>query len=667
MGGVRRSAGLMCLTGGAPSRLLTTLGVYLLLFAQFVPAQGALAADEYGAPMGAKFADLARITPENVASLEPAWTFHTGDFGAAFKHKNHSFQASPVLWQRRLYVSTSGGLAFAVDATNGKELWRFDSALPKNLGYSESASRGVTLWHDPDVEGSSACVHRVFLPTLIGRVFALDALDGKPCTGFGDDGSVDLRATALPATAEFELEPGDYGITSPPVVYRHLVIFGSAIGDNRGVVLERGVVRALDARTGAEVWRFDPIPRRADDPARSTWALDSADRTGGANAWPPLSIDRERGLVFVPTGSPGPDYFGGERLGDNRYANSLVALDADTGAVVWAQQIVHHDLWDYDLPAQPALVDLDYAGERIAAVVIVTKTGMLFSFRRDDGRPVHPVEERPVPASDIDGEVAAATQPFSSLPVLVSHKAVHADDLFGPLWFDRRACEETLSGLRNQGIFTPPSLQGTLVNPGWAGGANWGGVAIDATRQIAVVNVNQLPGIVRLIPREDVDALRASGAFKGWELALQRGTPYAMARRMFLSPLELPCTAPPWGKLVAVDLRGGKILWDVPLGTIADIAPAPVPNFAWGVPNIGGPLLTASGLVFIGAAAEYTFRAMDVRTGAELWRADLPTSANATPISYEVDGRQYVVIAVGGHGGLPVDRGDALMAFALPR
>ena len=653
--------------GGAWSLPLIAPGVCLSLLLQVVLVQGALAADEYGAPMGAKFANLSQITPENVTSLDTAWTFHTGDLGEGFKYKKHSFQASPVLWNRRLYVSTSGGLAFAIDATTGRQSWRFDSGLPKGAGYSENASRGVTLWHDDTAAEDSACAHRVFLPTLIGRVFALDALDGKPCSGFGDQGSVDLRATALPEAAEFELEPGDYGITSPPVVYQNLVIFGSAIGDNRGVVLERGVVRALDARTGAEVWRFDPIPRDAADPARTTWAGDSADRTGGANAWPPLSIDRERGLVFVPTGSPGPDYFGGERLGDNRHANSLVALNAATGAVVWAQQIVHHDLWDYDLPAQPALVDLDYAGQRIPAVVIVTKTGMLFSFRRDDGRPVHPIEERPVPASDVEGEVAAATQPFSSLPVLVSHKALHADDLFGPLWFDRRACEHTLAGLRNQGIFTPPSLQGTLVNPGWAGGANWGGVAIDAARQIAVVNVNQLPGIVRLIARKDVDALRASGELEGWELALQRGTPYAMARRMFLSPLELPCNAPPWGKLVAVDLRGSRILWDIPLGTNADLAPAPVPNFDWGVPNMGGPLLTASGLVFIGAAAEYVFRAFDVNTGAELWKAELPTSANATPMSYQIDGRQYVVIAVGGHGGLPVDRGDALMAFALPR
>lgn len=509
--------------------------------------------------------------------------------------------------------------------------------------------------------------HRVIQPTLIGALHALDALTGKPCAGFGEQGRLDLRASALPADAEFELEPGDYGITSPPVVFRDLVITGSAIGDNRGVALERGVVRAIDARNGAEAWRFDPIPRDPADPARSSWQGDSAERTGGANAWPPLSVDQDLGLVFVPTGSPSPDFYGGERLGDNVYANSLVALEATTGKVVWHQQIVHHDLWDYDLPGQPVLVDLDREGERIPSVVIATKTGMIYSFRRSTGEPIHPMEERPVPASDVHGEKASPAQRFSSLPAVASHKALNAEDAFGLVWFDKLACEDVLSTFRSEGIFTPPSVKGTIVNPGWAGGANWGGVAIDEVRQIAVVNVNQIPGLVRLIPREAFEAEHASGELDGWELSAQHGTPYVMARRMFLSPIGLPCIEPPWGKLVAMDLRAGKILWDIPFGTIADLAPAPVPDFAWGVPNMGGALVTRSGLVFIGAAAEYAFRGFDIQTGRELWKAELPTSANATPMSYELDGRQYVVVAVGGHSGMGVDRGDALMAFVLPR
>lgn len=594
-------------------------------------------------------APLTQITPANVASLETAWTFYTGDKDEGFKDKKHSFQATPVLWNRTLYFSTSGGLAFAIDAVTGTERWRFDPKLPKDVGYAESASRGVTIWHEPAAASSKvkikSCSHRVFLPTLIGHLYALDALTGDLCRDFGEKGMIDLRSSALPAQPEFELDPGEYTVTSPPVVWRHLVILGSAIGDNRGVALERGVVRAIDAHNGKEIWRFDPIPRNPDDPARAAWSGDSADRTGGANAWPPLSADEARGLIFVPTGSPGPDYFGGERLGDNRYANSLVALRSETGEVAWAQQIVAHDLWDYDLPAQPVLVDLERGAERVPSVVVITKTGMLFSFHCDTGEPVHPVEEPPVPATDLQGEVSSPSQLFSTLPPLVNQTALQPEDLFGVVWFDRVACEDILSGLRSEGIFTPPSLKGTLVNPGWVGGANWDRVAIDAERQIAVVNVNQLPGIVRLIPRNEVEPLVALGKRDGWEVAQQRGTRFAMARRMFMSPLDLLCTAPPWGKLVAVDLKAARIRWDVPLGTIADIAPAPVPNFAWGVPNIGGPLLTESGLVFIGAAAEYTFRAFDALSGAELW--------SAAPLNLLVSRRQILRSEVGSRAPLP--------------
>ena len=478
--------------------------------------------------------------PRQRVSLVNAWTFHTGDLGEDFDDKNHSFQASPVLWDRRLFFSTSSGVAFAINATTGEQVWRFDPAIPRDVHYSQRSSRGVALWHDPSRSDGTSCKHRVFLPTPIGSLFALDAITGKVCPEFGDQGSVDLRATALLDEQDIELEPGEYSVTSPPVTFRNLVIVGSALGDNRGVILERGVARALDANTGKEVWRFDPVPRRHEDPARSTWSGDSADRTGGANAWPPLSVDAQLGLVFIPTGSPSPDFYGGERHGDNRYANSLVALDADSGELVWSQQMVHHDVWDYDLPVQPVLVDLEWSGERIPSVVIATKSGMLFSFRRDNGEPVHPIEERPVPASDVKGERTSPTQPFSSLPALVSHKSIGSDDLFGVIYFDKSACEDELAGLRADGIFTLPSLQGTLMNPGWAGGVNWCGVAIDADRQIAVVNVNQLPGIVRLIPRDQVEAVRSSGELEGWQLSMQRGTPYAMARRMFLHPSICP-------------------------------------------------------------------------------------------------------------------------------
>ena len=639
----------------------------LLSLFLIVATNSGVAQETYGGVGGTKHVALQQITPGNVHTLVEAWTFHTGDLGEGFENEAYSFQTSPVLWKNSLYFSTSGGLAFAIDAATGKELWRFDAKIPKkDTDYSEHASRGVTLWHATQVTGDVPCSHRVFLPTRAGTMAALDALTGKPCLDFGKQGMLDLRTSALPEKAEVELGIGDYGITSPPAVFGDLIIVGSAIGDNRAVSLERGVVRAINARTGIEVWRFDPIPRQAEDPASSTWEGQSASHTGAANAWAPLSIDVDLGLVFVPTSSPSPDFYGGERLGDNRYANSIVALNAQTGTVVWHQQTVHHDVWDYDIPAQPVLVELDVKGERVPAVVVATKTGMLFSFRRDNGVPIHGMEERVVPASDVPGERLSPTQPFSMIPSLASQKALTAQDAFGVVYFDRLACEEVLTSMRTEGLFTPPSLNGSIMNPGWGGGINWGGVAIDPERQIAIANVNQLPGLVRLIPRESAQQLIDSGELDDWDLARMQGTPYVMARRIFLSPLGLPCTQPPWGKLVAVDLRASTILWERPLGTIEDLAPAIVPNLEWGVPNMGGPLLTAGGLIFIGAAIEHAFRAYDIKDGKELWKARLPTSANATPISYEIEGWQYVVVAAGGHGSLGTARGDGLHAFRLP-
>ena len=639
----------------------------VLLLSLVIAANSGFAQETYGGIGGTKHVALQQITPANVHSLVEAWTFNTGDLGEGFENKEYSFQTSPVLWNKSLFFSTSGGLAFAVDAVAGKELWRFDARIPKqDTDYSEHASRGVTLWHDDTNTGDGPCLHRVFLPTRAGTLAAVDALTGKPCLDFGQQGILDLRASALPEKAEVELEIGDYGITSPPVVFDDLIIVGSAIGDNRAVALERGVVRAINARTGVEVWRFDPIPRQADDPASSTWEGNSASRTGAANAWAPLSVDVDLDLVFVPTSSPSPDFYGGERLGDNRYANSIVALNAQTGSVVWHQQTVHHDVWDYDIPAQPVLVDLDVKGERVPGVVVATKTGMLFSFRRDNGVPIHGMEERAVPPSDVPGERLSATQPFSTIPPLASQKALTVQDAFGVVYFDKLACENVITSMRTEGIFTPPSLKGSIMNPGWGGGINWGGVAIDPDRQIAIANVNQLPGLVKLIPRESAQQLVDAGELDDWDLARMQGTPYVMARRIFLSPLGLPCTQPPWGKLVAVDLRASTILWEQPLGTIEDLAPAFVPNLEWGVPNLGGPLVTSSGLIFIGAAIEHAFRAFDMKDGQELWKARLPTSANATPISYEIDGAQYVVVAAGGHGGLGTARGDGLHAFRLP-
>lgn len=620
--------------------------------------QGAIAAewDSYGGVGGQQYTELDQINADNLDNLEIAWMIRTGDLTQGFARKGHSFQTNPIYWNGALFFSTTSNWVLAVNARTGAELWRFDPGLPKEIGYSESASRGVSIWHGE----AEVCPHRLFVGTLVGEVFALDAESGERCSDFADGGRADM------SIGVGDVSIGNYGITSPPAVMGDQIIVGSAIGDNRAVELERGMVRALDSRTGAINWLWDPIPRSPIEVNYSSWENDSGRITGAANVWPPISVDVALNLVYVSTGSPSPDFYGGERLGDNHYANSLVALNGTTGEVSWSQQLVHHDTWDYDIPSQPTLTEIERNGQRIPAVAVVTKTGMLFAFNRLTGEPLYEITERPVPASDVPGERLSPTQPFSSIPALTDQSAITADDAFGVLWFDRRGCRRVINSSRSDGIYTPISLQGTIMNPSYAGGSNWGGVAIDSERQIAIANVNQIPAIVRLIPIEDVQGLIDRGEFDGdWELARQEGTPYVMARRIFLSSLGLPCTRPPWGKLVAVDLAAGDILWDVPFGTIRNIAPGIVPNFAWGVPNMGGPLVTRSGLIFIGAAAEHVVRIFDIETGEELWQRDLPAAPIATPMSYEVDGEQYIAIAAGGYDNLDLARADYLVSFKL--
>jgi len=635
-----------------------------LLLIAFIAGQSARASDwpVYGGDDGGqRYSRLSQITPDNVAGLETAWIFKSGEMAAGFSNESAlSFQATPIFWNGKLFLSSAVGQVFAVDAATGEEAWRFDPAIPRNAHYAEFSSRGVSIWHAPESR-ETICSHRIFSGTLTGGLFALDAITGKPCEQFSDNGFLDLRTLAGSTRV------GEYTITSPPVVLEDVLIVGSAIGDNGGVELDRGTVTAVDPLDGHILWRFDPIPRSPDNPAYSSWANDSGAITGAANVWAPLSVDRENRLVYLPTTSPSPDFYGGERLGDNNYANSLVALDVDTGKVAWHKQLVHHDVWDYDLPAQPVLFTLQRGGEKLPAVVQATKMGMLFVFNRLTGEPLYEVVERPIPRSDVAGEKLSPTQPFSTLPPLVSQRTITAEDAWGVALFDKWDCQNTIKSLRSEGIYTPPSLQGTLMYPGYPGGSNWGGVSVDEERQVIIANVNQIGAIVRLVPRGKVEAEKAAGMFEGWQLSPMRGTPYAMARRPFLSMLGLPCLAPPWGKLLALDLKSSTILWQKPLGTIEEIAPAIVPDFEFGTPNAGGAITTATGLTFIGAAMDYYLRAFDTRTGEKLWQHSLPRSGMATPMTYQYRGRQYVVIAAGGHGGMGSKPGDYLVAFALPQ
>jgi quinoprotein glucose dehydrogenase len=618
-----------------------------------------------GDAAGTRYSPLTEIRRENVERLTVAWTLHTGDFAdrSGSKKTSTTFEATPILVDGTLYFPTPFGRVFAVDPESGEVRWRFDTKLDLSVNYSEPTSRGVAAWSDPAREGEAACGRRIFYATPDARLFALDARTGEPCQDFGVEGRVDLKRDVG------DPEPWEYVVSSPPAVIHDLVVVGSGIADNQRTTAPRGVVRAFDARTGVLRWSFDPIPRDPADPAFLTWERESARRTGAANAWSILSVDAERDLVFAPTSSPSPDYYGGERLGENHWADSVVALRGSTGTVAWAFQTVHHDLWDYDVPAQPVLANVRREGRDIPAVVQATKTGFLFVLQRDTGEPLFPVREQPVPASDVPGEQASPTQPVPTLPLPLVPQGLRPEDAFGFTWWDRARCRDKIAALRSEGVYTPPSLKGTILFPGIAGGTNWGSLAIDPEHRLALVNTTRLAFQARLIPREQFEQERAQAQGKpNLEFAPQAGTPYGLVRGPLLSPFGVPCNAPPWGALSAVDLNTGEIRWQVSLGTTRDLLPIPISR-ALGTPNLGGPMVTASGLVFIGAAMDNYLRAFDLETGAELWKGRLPAGGQATPMTYRLrpDGRQYVVIAAGGHGRLGTKLGDALVAFALPK
>jgi len=610
---------------------------------------------------GSRYSPLTQIDRRNVGGLTVVWTYRTGDVSDGKRTaRKTSFQATPIMVDGTLYLSTPFNRVVALDPETGRERWAYDPKIDLWVPYGDDlVSRGVATWLDSAAPPDAACRRRILLTTNDARLIALDARTGAPCAGFGRTGEVDLSREAGFAYL------GEYHITSPPAVVGDVVVTGSAITDNQRVNAPRGIVRGYDARSGALRWTWDPIPRSPTDPARRTWEDDDAARTGAANAWSLLSADPGRDLVFVPTGSASPDFYGGARKGQNLYANSVVALRASTGEVVWHFQVVHHDLWDYDVPAQPTLVTLRQGGRDVPAIAQATKMGHLFFLARESGAPLHPVEERPVPASTVPGEHAWPTQPFPTAPRALVPQRLTAADAWGLTPWDRGRCRARMQRLRADGIFTPPSLEGTIIFPGNAGGTNWGSVAFDSERGLVLLNMSRVAHVVTLIPRERYNA--ASERDRRIEFGRQAGTPYAMRREVLLSPLGLPCNPPPWGTLAAVDVASGAVRWEVPLGTVRDLAPVPLP-IRWGTPNMGGPIVTASGLVFIGAAMDDYLRAFDVDTGRELWKGRLPAGGQATPMTYRVraDGRQFVVIAAGGHNRMGTRLGDYVIAFALP-
>jgi quinoprotein glucose dehydrogenase len=599
---------------------------------------------------GQRYSEAGQITPANVRGLKVAWTWSTGEMRThASAMDRASFEATPILADDRLYLCSPFNAVAALDPATGRPLWRFDPKIDPSVDYPNSfVCRGVTFWRDPAAPADAPCAARILTATNDRRLFALDAATGRPCAGFGAGGAVDVGAGMALQRKD------DVQITSPPVVVRGVVVVGSSIDDNQNVREVRGAVRGFDVRSGAPRWTFDPLA-----------SADPTVAAGAANVWAPMSYDEARGLVFLPTSSASPDFWGGARNGSDGHANAVVALEAATGRPVWSFQTTHHDVWDYDVPAQPTLAQVAYGGGLRPAVIQVTKPGLVFTLGRDDGEPVIPVEERPVPQGGAPGERLSPTQPFPIAPKPLAPNRISSKDAFGLTPWDRGKCRKLIESARNEGLYTPPSTRGTIVYPFTGGGANWGGLAFDPGRQLAFVNTSSAMHLVTLIPSAQVRAARA--AEPDAEISPQTGAPYGMRRAAMLSPWGLPCNPPPWGQLHAIDMRTGQVLWEVPLGATGDLAPGSQLFLRkTGTPNFGGPIATASGVVFIGAAMDDFLRAFDARTGRELWKGRLPAGGQATPMTYVHKGRQYVVIAAGGHAKSDTRRGDQVVAFALP-
>lgn len=601
-----------------------------------------------GDDAGTHYSANEQITPQNVKKLRVAWMYRTGDLARPNEHLDMAVEATPILANQTLYLCSPRARIIALDPATGKQKWMYD-AKPDTRGATVITCRGVAYWRDGAAGSSGApCAQRVLAGTIDGRLLALDAATGRKCEDFGDHGEVDLHKDLGPVEKR-----GMYGVSSAPTVAGDLVITGSKIIDFHNTDMPGGVVRAFNVRTGALVWAWTgaapdaPAPEPEHGFPRST-----------PNVWGPMSVDLQRKLIFLPTGTPQIDYYVGKADWDY-YGSSIVALNLETGKVVWRYQLVHRDIWDYDTPSQPLLFDFKTKdGRTIPALAQATKMGYIFVLNRETGQPLFPVKETPVPTGGVQPDLVSPTQPIPLLPEHpLSLKKITEKDIWGFTPYDRESCLKIFRGLRNEGLFTPVGAKPTLMYPTSLGGMDWGGMSFDPKRNLLLVNSTSVPGVLALVAHKGAD---------GYSPLI--GTPYRLKYFPFLSVWGAPCVRPPWGRMTAIDATTGKKTWEVPLGTTRDLAPWPI-WFKLGTPNQGGSMTTASGLTFIGATTDRYIRAFDTATGEELWKGRLPTTAQATPMTFRLNanGKQYVVISAGGHGSLQGTKpGDYVIAFALP-
>ncbi|WP_337184795.1 glucose/quinate/shikimate family membrane-bound PQQ-dependent dehydrogenase [Shinella sp.] len=610
---------------------------------------------QYGrTPYGQRYSPLDQINTQNVSTLKVAWQYQTGDVKLPDDVGETTYQVTPLKVGDTLYMCTPHNWAIALDAGTGKEKWKYDSNSGMNPDRQHQTCRGVTYYADPAATAGTACATRVYLPTSDARLIALDAETGDVCTSFADNGMLHLEK-GMPYNPA-----GYYYSTSPPVITDGKIIIGGAVNDNYSTQEQSGVIRAFDVNSGALIWNWD-----SGNPDVTTPLPEGQVYTvNSPNSWSVFSYDDALGLVYIPLGNQVPDQLGmGRSEHVEKYSSSIVALDIKTGAVRWVRQTVHHDLWDMDVPAQPALIDITRDGNTIPALVGPTKQGDIYVLDRRTGEPIIPVKEVPAPTGAIPEDFTAPTQPVSDLTFMPD--PLTEKNMWGVTMFDQMMCRIDFLSMKYEGRYTPPSLEGTIVYPGNFGTFNWGSVAVDPERQVMFGMPTYLAFTSRLVPRDQVPPKGQDE--KGSEQGLNRndGAPYGVYMGPFLGPLGIPCQAPPWGYVAGANLATGEIAWKHKNGTVMDMTPLPLP-FKVGVPGIGGPMMTKGGVAFLGAAVDDYLRAYDVTTGHQLWEARLPAGGQATPMTYTVGDKQYVLIVAGGHGSVGTKPGDYVIAYTLP-